>query len=318
MGEVEHRLASASGYQRAFAAMCLLFSPLAVGSEGQQTAAAVSDVGKPVRLKLALTPPLDAVQAALDAALLGKVRVTLRLTHDAAGVVGEAAIETSSGDDDVDDALLAWAKQARVDTTHAGSGIVSVRLDGGHVPLMVPQLIKDASTAGIEQALKQSHLVNLDVGVIVTVNAKGKAVGATVVPSTRDKPLDAEIVKWAMRNRYSVDTPGIANLPLRLTLNVLGDAEVLNVRILAPAGVEIADHPSAGIIGRALSDNYLDHIRIEADIDYDAKGVVTGVKIVGSVGSIVIEQKLREWIHGIRIRTQTAGSTRIGVVIEPE
>lgn len=279
----------------------------------------VSVEAKLPRLKLSVTPPLDAVQAALDAALLvGDVHVKIRVTHDAEGVVNRAEMQGSSGDDNVDDALSAWARQARIVATVAGEGLINLRLETGNVAFSIPRVMKAASTWGIEQALRESHLVRLDTSALVTVDDKGKATAVEVIPTTRDTPLDAAIVTWAMRNRYSPGTAGVVQLPLRLNMNLLGNARALEVRIMAPPDLVIVDQPSAGSIGRALSNSFLDEASFDADIEYAADGRVTRVRMSGPTSSITIRQTIQEWIEGLRIRPGKPGASRIRVIVQPE
>ena len=271
------------------------------------------------RLRLAVTPPLDAVQVKLDdALLLGEVPVTIRLAYDAGGVVTRAEIQVSSGDDDVDEALSAWALQARVKADIAGEGLLNMRLDTGNVPFTIPSVVKAASTWAIEEALRESHLLRLQTSALVTVDARGKATEVLVVPTTRDKPLDAAIHKWAMRNRYSTGTPGVVQLPMRLNVNLVGEARAMEVRVVAPRSLDIIDQPSVGGIGRALSNSFLDNIDFEADISYDVGGNVTDVHILGPTSSITVRQAIIEWIKGLRVRPGNAGTSRIRVIVEPE
>jgi hypothetical protein len=271
------------------------------------------------RLKLSVAPPLDAVQAALDATLLvGDVRVKIRVTHDAEGVVSRAEVQGSSGDNNVDDALSVWAQQARIVATVAGEGLINLRLETGNVALSIPRVVKAASTWGIEQALRESHLVRLDTSALVTVDGKGKATAVDVMPTTRDKPLDAAIVTWAMRNRYSPGTMGVVQLPLRLNMNLLGNARALEVRILAPPDLVIVDQPSVGSIGRAFSNSFLDEASFDADIEYAADGRVTRVRMSGPTSSITIRQTIQEWIERLRIRPGKSGASRIRVIVQPE
>lgn len=271
------------------------------------------------RLKLSVTPALDAVQAALDAALLvGDVRVTIRVAHDAEGVVTHAEVQKSSGNDAVDNALSAWASQARIETEMAGNGLLNVRLDAAKVPSIRPSVIKASSTWPIEGALRDSHLMRLDINVLVTVDAKGKATEVQLLPKTHDAPLDAAISQWAVRNRYSTGTPGVVQLPLRLTMNLLESTRVMQVRMIAPPELHIIDKPSVGSIGRAFSNSFLDAASYEADIRYDVDGKVTDVRILGSSNSIVIKQIVLEWMSGMRIRPGNAGVSRIRVIVEPE
>lgn len=271
------------------------------------------------RLKLSVAPPLDSVQDALDATLLvGDVRVKIRVAHDAEGVVSHAEVQGSSGDDKVDDALSVWARQARIVATVAGEGLINLRLETGNVALSIPRVVKAASTWGIEQALRESHLVRLDTSALVTVDGKGKATAVEVIPTTRDKPLDAAIVTWAMRNRYSPGTMGVVQLPLRLNMNLLGNARALEVRILAPPDLVIVDQPSVGSIGRAFSNSFLDEASFDADIEYAADGRVTRVRMSGPTSSITIRQTIQEWIEGLRIRPGKSGASRIRVIVQPE
>lgn len=271
------------------------------------------------RLKLAVTPPLDAVQATLDAALLvGEIRVRIRLRHDAEGAVLDASLETGSGDDDVDDALLAWARQARVMATAAGEGVINVRLETGNVAWSTPIVVKEASTWGIEQALRDSHLVRLDASVVVAVDDKGKPSNPMVVPKTRDEALDAAIKQWALRNGYAPGRPGVIRLNLRLTVNVTGNARIMDIRVEAPAGVQIIDHPGMGDIARKLSNSYLDEVGIEIDIDHDASGSVTAARVIGSIPSMTVTQAIEAWAKGLRLRPGAAGTSRIRLIIAPE
>lgn len=296
----------------------MILSPVCRAQEPSAPGPAPVEAKLP-RLKLSATPALDAVQAALDAALMvGDVRVAIRVAHDAEGVVTHAEVQGTSGDDEVDDALLVWARQALVVATDAGEGLINLRLETGNVAFSTPRVVKSAPTWGIESALRESHLLRLETSALVTVDTKGKATSVEVVPTTRDAPLDAAIVTWAMRNRYSPGTTGVVQLPLRLNVNLGGDSRALEVRIFTPPDLVVIDQPSVGSIGRAFSNSFLDEASFDADIEHDAEGRMTRVTMSGPTSSITIRQAIKEWLEGLRIRPGKAGASRIRVIVKPE
>lgn len=186
--------------------------------------AASQDEARPA---LVVRPSIAPIAEAFNASGLAQARPVLTLTYDAQGVPTEVVLKTPSGNEALDQAILAWGRLARVSPGKAGSGSLPFDLVNDEAMPATPidvdaktlpeipstQIASRPSLGAIQKAVADARVVKADAELLLTYDAGGHVTGVQVLDSSGSLAIDAAIRDWASKVRLKTGAAGAGRLP---------------------------------------------------------------------------------------------------------
>jgi len=210
------------------AGMALLMACGLTGTAtAQDVAPSAAQASQATTEPLVAQPEDPAILKAFLASGLDSAKPELVIDYDAKGVPTRLALAPASGDDALDEAILAWGRQLRLSPGKAGRGHVpfdlSTKTDvpSSHYPLNVAvldfrtQVVKAPSLEPITRAFGHTNLTRVAAELIIDYNASGDVVDARMVEHTMSASLDKDLVAWAKRIKLKAGQAGTARVPIR-------------------------------------------------------------------------------------------------------
>lgn len=179
------------------------------------------------RPALVVRPSVAPVEEAFKASGLAQVRPVLTVTYDAQGVVTDAVLTTPSGNDALDQAILAWGRAVRLTPGKAGTGRLPfdlanenllppppVDVDARTLPeISDTQFISPPSLRAIQKAVADARVVKADAELLLTYDADGRVTGVQMLDSSGSLAIDAAIRAWASQLQLKTESAGAGRLP---------------------------------------------------------------------------------------------------------
>lgn len=179
------------------------------------------------RPALVVRPSVAPVEEAFKASGLAQVRPVLVVTYDAQGVVTDAVLQTPSGNDALDQAIVAWGRAVRLTPGKAGVGKLPfdlvnenllpappVDVDAKTLPeIQHTQILSQPSLRAIQKAVADARVVKADAELLLVYDDGGRVTGVQVLDSSGSLAIDAAIRDWASQLQLKTDGAGAGRLP---------------------------------------------------------------------------------------------------------
>lgn len=210
-------------------ALSLLLASSALWAQSPQVLPAppASPAQAEARPALVVRPSLAPVADAFNASGLAKARPVLALTYDAQGVVTDAVLTTASGNDALDQAVLAWGRAARVSPGKAGKGSLPfdlvndeavpatpIDVDARTLPeIQSAQIAFRPPLSTVHDAVASAGIADATAQLMLAYDADGRVTEVQVIDSSGSLSIDAAIRNWATHVRLKTTTAGAGRLP---------------------------------------------------------------------------------------------------------
>lgn len=172
------------------------------------------------------------VQQAFFASGMKSAKPVLRVDYDAQGIPVKLEVDPASGNEALDQAILAWGSQIRLPPGRAGKGRVPFDLssESGEPPptpygANIVQIDFDApvlkapSFDSVTWAFRKTNLTRVSTELLIDYNIEGDVVYARLTAPTMSGSLDKAMVKWAKRLKFKPGASGSWRLPVKFGLH---------------------------------------------------------------------------------------------------
>lgn len=204
-----------------------LLLPLVAFADGMQGGPAETKVLAAPRATLASRPSFAPIAEALRATGRSDLQAVAIVSYDASGVVQAVRLDPGTGEQVVDDAIIAWCKAARLTPGVAGEGRLpfdlsaDASLAASHAEL--PEIrtehfverppMKDLIRTFVETGRTRG---SLELG--LEYSADGLITHVEVIRSSGNATLDLAAVDWTKRARLRAGNAGRGRLPFNFGL----------------------------------------------------------------------------------------------------
>lgn len=202
-----------------------LIPPTALANTGQAAPAETSAPAEP-RVVLVSRPSFAPIAEALQATGRSRLHAVAIVRYDAAGVVQAVRLDPGTGEQAVDDAILAWCKAATLTPGSAGEGRLPFDLGVDSPAASIAELpeirtehfverppMKDLIRTFVETGRRGG---SLELG--LEYSADGAITHVEVLRSSGNATLDQAAVDWTRRARLRAGDAGRGRLPFKFGL----------------------------------------------------------------------------------------------------
>jgi hypothetical protein len=183
----------------------------------------------PARVSMLSPPSIDPVQQAFFASGMKSAKPVLAIDYDAEGVPLKLALDPASGNETLDQAILAWGRQLRLTPGKAGTGRVpfdfsaesdeaspSPNASGKTEVDLRQRIVKTPSMQSLQQAFSGTNLSHVSTELLIDYDAEGNVVGVRLSSPTKSGALDKALLQWGKQLRLMPGAAGSGRLPIKI------------------------------------------------------------------------------------------------------
>lgn len=179
-----------------------------------------------------LSPPsIDPVQQAFFASGMKSAKPVLAIDYDAEGVPLKLALEPASGNETLDQAILAWGRQLRLTPGKPGTGRVpfdfssesddsspSLHATGNADADLRQRIVKAPSLMSMMRTFTDTNLSDVSTELLIDYDAEGNVVDVRLAAPTRSGALDKALLQWGKQLKLMPGAAGSGRLPFKIKL----------------------------------------------------------------------------------------------------
>lgn len=168
------------------------------------------------------------IKQAFFASGLKRAKPVLRVEYDAQGVPVKLSLDHASGNEVLDEAILAWGRQLRLPPGNAGKGRVPFDLSSESVEPPSPygsnivridfdrSVLKAPSFDSVLWTFLRTNLTRASTELLIDYDIEGNVVNARLTAPTISGTLNKSLLKWAKRLKFKPGSAGSWRLPVNL------------------------------------------------------------------------------------------------------